>query len=77
MLSLAVANYVTVMNPARLVLGGGVLSNVPSLRAAVADGVQRYTNGNARKTVQVVDAALGDDAGLVGAALLGQSNRNV
>jgi glucokinase len=73
MLSLAVANYVTVMNPARLILGGGVLSNVPSLRAAVVDGVQRFTNANARKGVQVVDAALGDDAGLVGAALLGAS----
>jgi len=74
MLSLAVANYVTVMNPARLVLGGGVLSNVPSLRAAVVDGVQRFTNANARKAVQVVDAALGDDAGLVGAALLGATS---
>lgn len=71
MLSLAVANYVTVLNPGRLILGGGVLSNVPALRARVAEGVARFTNANARKSVQVVDAALGDDAGLVGAALLG------
>lgn len=71
LLSLAVANYVTVLNPARLILGGGVLSNVPALRARVEEGVARFSNANARKSVQVVDAALGDDAGLLGAALLG------
>ena len=75
MLSLAVANYVTVLNPGRLILGGGVLSNVPALRARVEAGVARFTNANARKSVQVVDAALGDDAGLLGAALLGSAQR--
>lgn len=69
-LSLAVANYVTVLNPARLVIGGGVLTHAPTLKQRVIDGVASYTNGSARKAVQVVTASLGDDAGIIGAGLL-------
>ncbi|MFL5320672.1 MAG: ROK family protein [Myxococcaceae bacterium] len=69
-LALAVANYVTVMNPTRLVLGGGVLTHAPTLRRRVTEGIAAYTNASARRAVHVVTAALGDDAGIIGAGLL-------
>jgi glucokinase len=69
-LGLAVANMVTVLNPARLILGGGVLRHAPGLCKAVEDHVRAYTNANACAAVEVRTAALGDDSGLIGAALL-------
>ena len=69
-LGLAVANLVTVINPAVVVLGGGVLSNCPGMVARVKALVAQRANAPAAKKVRVVMASLGDDAGLVGAALL-------
>ncbi len=67
----ACANLVTLLNPLRLVLGGGVLLGCANLerivRAHLADRVLRA----ARRDFEVRRAELGDDAGVVGAALLG------
>ncbi len=70
LLSLSVANQVTMLNPGRLILGGGVLMHCPALRMSVEEGVGRYATGTSRRAVQVVDASLGDDSGIIGAALL-------
>lgn len=70
MLGLAIANMVTVLNPARLILGGGVLMNCPSLRRYVVEGVQAYASNTSREGLLIADAELGDDSGLIGAALL-------
>jgi glucokinase len=71
LLGTAMANLVTLLNPARLVLGGGVLLGCPNLerisRAHLGDRVSR----SARKSLSVERAGLSDDAGVVGAALLG------
>ncbi len=69
-LELAAANAVTVLNPARLILGGGVLSHCPGMMRRVTEGVYRYASWVSRQVVKVVPAALGDDSGLIGAALL-------
>lgn len=69
-LSLAVANQITVLNPARLLLGGGVLLHCHGMRQRIREGIERYTLATAREHLVVTDAALGDDAGLIGAALL-------
>lgn len=70
-LALAVANQVTVLNPARLILGGGVLLNCPGLRRRVVEGVQLYSSRTAREGLLITEAELGDDSGIIGAALLG------
>jgi glucokinase len=70
MLALAVANQVTVLNPARLILGGGVLSHCPGMRRRVLEGVQAYASTTSREGLLITDAELGDDSGLIGAALL-------
>jgi glucokinase len=70
LLALALGNAVTVLNPERLVLGGGMLGNTPTLRAQVIAGLDDVCPPALRRPLTVVDAALGDDAGIVGAALL-------
>ncbi len=69
-LALGIANQVTVLNPARLILGGGVLLRCPGMRARIVDGVQQYSAMVSRAKLAVLDAALGDDSGLIGAGLL-------
>jgi glucokinase len=69
-LALAIANQVTVLNPEVLVLGGGVLSRCPGMVACVRDAVVHRAAVAARRAVRVELARLGDDSGLVGAALL-------
>jgi glucokinase len=71
MLGVSTANLVTLLNPRALVIGGGVLSRCPAMRQRLAEGVQRYASRVSLRAVTVVDAALGDDSGLIGAALLG------
>ncbi len=68
-LTLAVANYVTLLNPEVLVLGGGVIETVPRLFEAVAADVPSLTTVLARG-VRVERAQLGDWSGVVGAAAL-------
>lgn len=66
-LGMALANYVTLVNPELLVLGGGIMTTVPRLVDAVAQRVRRLTTVMARD-LRVVPAGLGDSAGIFGAA---------
>jgi glucokinase len=70
MLGGAIANAATLLNPARVVLGGGVLLGCPNLSRIVRAQVMDRTARAARAGVEVVTAELGDDAGMIGAALL-------
>lgn len=67
LLGLALANYVTLLNPEVLALGGGVVTAVPGLAERLASAVAARATVLARG-VRVSPAALGDAAGLVGAA---------
>lgn len=70
MLGLAMANAVTLLNPERLITGGGVFSRTPVLRDHVLAAFEAAVNPPAREGLQIAEALLGDDGGLVGAALL-------
>jgi glucokinase len=70
LLGTAIANTVTLLNPARVILGGGVLLGSPRLAALVRDAYAARVSRTAAVGVDLVPAALGDDAGVVGAALL-------
>ena len=69
-LTLGIANYVTIVNPEMLVLGGGVVESVPRLFTAIAEGVMRRTTVLARRSLRIEHARLGDWSGVVGAAAL-------
>jgi glucokinase len=69
-LTVSLANYVTVVNPRVLVLGGGVIETVPALFDAVATGIPPLTTILAREVLRIERARLGDWSGVVGAAVL-------
>ena len=69
-LGIACANIASVLNPANIVIGGGVSAAGQFL----LDGVQKVFDGNTfpqvRTSTQLVLANLGNDAGVIGAASL-------
>jgi glucokinase len=69
-LALAIANQETVLNPKVVVLGGGVLMKCPGMVRRITDVVMTRAGAAARAGLRIELARLGDDAGLVGAALL-------
>jgi glucokinase len=70
LLGLVLANAVTTLNPGRLILGGGVLWGAPELKRLALAAYRELCNAPSREACQVVDAALGDAAGILGAAAL-------
>jgi glucokinase len=70
LLGTAIANAVTILNPARLILGGGVLLGCPALAGVVRHRFDETVSRSALRGFTVERAWLGDDAGVVGAALL-------
>jgi glucokinase len=66
-LGVALANYVTLLNPEILILGGGVVGTVPGLLEEMAARVAARTTRPARR-LRVSPAGLGESAGIVGAA---------
>lgn len=70
LLGTATANLVTLLNPARLILGGGVLLGSPALAHLVRARFDATVSRSATKGLTVERAWLGDDAGVVGAAVL-------
>jgi glucokinase len=70
LLGLALANAVTLLNPSRLVMGGGVWQGAPELRRRTGARLYEFVNQPSREGFEVVDTALGDTAGMLGAAAL-------
>jgi len=70
LLGTAVANLVTILNPERLILGGGVLLGCPALAGIVRARLDAAVSGSAATGLTVEHAWLGDDAGVIGAAVL-------
>jgi glucokinase len=69
-LGTVLANAVTIFNPARLVMGGGVWQGAPELRTRTEKVLRRIANAPSLIGFQLVDTALGDSAGVLGAATL-------
>lgn len=69
----ALANVVSIIDPDVIVLGGG-LSNIDELYDRGRASVARYVFNDELRT-PIVRHALGDSAGVIGAALLGESSQ--
>ncbi len=65
-----VAGLVSLLNPERVVIGGGLSSIGPELFEPVRRAVVRQTSALAASSVSVVPAALGAHSGVIGAAAL-------
>jgi glucokinase len=68
LLGMALANAVSILNPARLVMGGGVWHGAPELKRRTLEVLLAAVNAPALEGFQVVDTTLGDSAGVLGAA---------
>jgi glucokinase len=68
-LGLALANVVNLLNPELIVLGGGVSRAGEPLFSSVRATVIRRALGLSSKCAEVVPAAFGQDAGVIGAAM--------
>jgi glucokinase len=70
-LGLGLASAINLLNPGRIILGGGVVEAVDLLFEVAAKYARREALSTPAKSVEIVKAGLGDDAGVVGAAILG------
>jgi glucokinase len=70
-LGLALASAINFYNPERIVLGGGVVEAVPLLLEIAAPIAKREALAVPGALVEIVPSKLGDNAGVVGAAILG------
>lgn len=69
-LGLGVAGLVNALNPARVVIGGGLTALGDRLFQPVRRAIDEHANPVAARSVTVVPAALGADVGIIGAAAL-------
>ena len=76
LLGLAVANLVTTLNPARLLLGGTLLASSARMRRASQQALARYVSRTALAAVEVSAPALGEEAALIGAGLIAAEAAN-
>lgn len=70
LLAVVLGNAIAVLNPERLVLGGGMLGRCPKLYELVLHHLQIVGNAPSLEALTIVPAVLADDAGIVGAAHL-------
>ncbi len=63
-------SLVNAFNPARLILGGGIVEGLPELVGWIKEGVYQRGLAAATTPLQVVPAQLHNEAGVVGAAAL-------
>jgi glucokinase len=72
-LATGVVSIVNAFNPCVLVLGGGVIEGIPKLIQIVKDIVPTMALEASVEELKIVKAALGVDAGVIGAAALAQN----
>lgn len=69
-LGYGLAMVINVLNPRRIILGGGVIESVELLFSEAEKSARREALPVAGDRVEIVKAGLGDDAGVVGAAVI-------
>lgn len=70
-LGLGMASVINLLNPRRIIVGGGVIEAVDYLFEVASQRAIRESLPTPAKATEIVRAQLGDNAGIVGAALLG------
>ena len=70
LLAIALGNAIALLDPERLVLGGGLLGRTPTLYEQVVTMLPLVAPVASMEPLSIAPAVLGDDAGIVGAAAL-------
>jgi glucokinase len=71
-LGLGLASLINLWNPQRIVLGGGVIDRIDLLFNVAGQQAKAAALAVPGKEIEIVRAALGDNSGMVGAALLAE-----
>ena len=71
---MAVANLVSLFNPGKIILGGGVFGPAVKLIPAIRKEAFRWAQPVSIKQVTIEASSLGGDAGVYGAGYLALSN---
>ena len=75
-LSEGLANIANTLRPEAILIGGGISAQGESLTEPLQKRVDKLMLGHGRYApVKILTASLGNDAGLVGAAMLAKENR--
>lgn len=72
-LSIGIANIINIVQPEVLAIGGGVSNEGDALLAPLAEKVRKYDFNRHLAATKLVAAGLGNDAGIIGAAMGGES----
>lgn len=75
-LTIGCINIANVLNPERIILGGGVLTDLPEVFEHVQDGIQKYALKSASLNLKVIPAKLTRNAGVIGAGTLAWSKQD-
>jgi glucokinase len=68
---IAVANLINILNPQTVVLGGGVIDALgDEMMAIIVETAEDYILSGTNKGVEIVASKAGDDAGIIGGAVL-------
>jgi glucokinase len=77
-LGLSIANAATVMNPAKVIIGGGVSRAGADFLTDIQTAFEKYALPGLRSVCEIKLAQLGNDAGIIGAAfLVKQKTQNI
>jgi glucokinase len=72
-LAIGLAGVVNLLNPEIVIIGGGVADGGAGFVESVSAGIRRRAFDSATRELRVSRATLGNDAGFIGAAILGES----
>jgi glucokinase len=68
---IAVANLINILNPETVVLGGGVIDALgDEMMAIIVETAEDYALSGTNKGIEIVASKTGDDAGIIGGAVL-------
>jgi glucokinase len=76
-LGMGIANIVSILNPAMIVLGGGLMQAADLFLEPIRRTVAHWAQPVAAKQVRIEMTQLGEDAGLLGAARLALEDSGV
>jgi glucokinase len=72
-LAIAMGNVANLINPQLIIFGGGIVDGWPEFIGKVSSAIRKHAFPSAVKELKISKAALGNDAGFIGAGLLGES----
>jgi len=71
-LAIGLGNIANLLNPQIIIIGGGIADGSPEFISYVSSAIRKHAFASAVKELKVTKAALGNDAGFIGAGLLGE-----